>query len=60
MVLLETEKNLHVYKKMNSIVTENSQANFASPDLTLIHVDLLAGRALKTGNDAYAQCLNVV
>lgn len=43
-----TEQNHHVYQKRNSIVTENSQANFASAALTPIHVDLLAGRALKS------------
>lgn len=54
-----TEQSLHVYQKMNSMVTETSQANVASADLMLIHVDLLAVRALKSWNDAYLQCLNV-
>lgn len=55
-----TEQNLHVYQKQNSVVTETSQANFASADLMLIHVDLLAGRALKPRNCVYVQFLNVV
>lgn len=61
LVLLEIEgKNLHVYQKINSIVTETPQASFTSADLTLTHVGLLAGRALKSWNDAYVQYLNVV
>lgn len=42
-----TGQNLHVYQKTNSIVTVTSQANFTSGDLTLTHVDLLAGRVME-------------
>lgn len=46
---------------MNSIETETetSQANFASADLMLIHMGRLAGRALKSWNDAYVQSFSV-
>lgn len=46
-----TEQNLHVYQKFNSM-TKNSQANFVSGYLLLIQVCLLSIRSLMLKNDA--------
>lgn len=46
------EQSLCACKRWNNVVTGNSQTSFTFADVRLIHMGLLAGRALKSRKDA--------
>lgn len=54
------EQSLCAYKRWNNVVTENSQTSFTAAGVRLIHMGLLAGRALKSQKDSYVQFLSML